>query len=59
MPRNKQLTGGLTMFFFQYLVRMGVFFVAPLCLPVAPGLSALKTGARVLPVSLTLPAAAL
>jgi hypothetical protein len=25
--QNKQLTGGLTMFFFQYLVQMGVFFV--------------------------------
>lgn len=27
--RNRQLTGGLTMFFFQYLVQMGVFFVVP------------------------------
>ncbi|CAM5742854.1 hypothetical protein SALBM311S_08075 [Streptomyces alboniger] len=44
--RNKQLTGGLTMFFFQYLVQMGVFFVVPL-LTVALGLSALTTGARV------------
>ncbi|MFD8740934.1 MFS transporter, partial [Streptomyces sp. NPDC059618] len=55
---NKQLTGGLTMFFFQYLVQMGVFFVVPLYLSVALGLSALKTGARILPLSVTLLAAA-
>jgi Na+/melibiose symporter-like transporter len=57
--RNKQFTGGLTMFFFQYLVQMGVFFVVPLYLSVALGLSALKTGARILPLSLTLLAAAI
>ncbi|MFJ5222877.1 MFS transporter [Streptomyces sp. NPDC088400] len=56
---NKQLTGGLTMFFFQYLVQMGVFFVVPLYLSVALGLSALNTGARILPLSLTLLAAAI
>ncbi|MEU9158875.1 MFS transporter [Streptomyces sp. NPDC048424] len=55
---NKQLTGGLTMFFFQYLVQMGVFFVVPLYLSVALGLSALQTGARLLPLSVTLLAAA-
>ncbi|MFE6956588.1 MFS transporter [Streptomyces sp. NPDC057696] len=57
--QNKQLTGGLTMFFFQYLVQMGVFFVVPLYLSIALGLSALKTGARLLPLSLTLLAAAI
>ncbi|MET8584228.1 MFS transporter [Streptomyces collinus] len=56
--RNRQLGGGLTMFFFQYLVMMGVFFVVPLYLSVALGLSALATGARLLPLSLTLVAAA-
>lgn len=56
---NKQLVGGLTMFFFQYLVQMGVFFVVPLYLSVALGLSALKTGARILPLSVTLLAAAI
>ncbi|WP_328909318.1 MFS transporter [Streptomyces sp. NBC_00234] len=56
---NKQLTGGLTMFFFQYLVQMGIFFVVPLYLSVALGLSALATGARLLPLSLTLLAAAI
>ncbi|MGW2560875.1 MFS transporter [Streptomyces sp. NPDC001514] len=59
MLQNKQLTGGLTMFFFQYLVQMGVFFVVPLYLSVALGLSALSTGARLLPLSLTLLAAAI
>ncbi|MEU8862039.1 MFS transporter [Streptomyces umbrinus] len=58
MLQNKHLTGGLTMFFFQYLVQMGVFFVVPLYLSVALGLSALKTGARILPLSVTLLAAA-
>ncbi|MFF4130899.1 MFS transporter [Streptomyces mirabilis] len=55
---NQQLSGGLTMFFFQYLVMMGVFFVVPLYLSVALGLSALATGVRLLPLSLTLVAAA-
>lgn len=55
---NRRLTGGLTMFFFQYLVQMGVFFVVPLYLSVALGLSALSTGARILPLSVTLLAAA-
>ncbi|MCZ4101887.1 MFS transporter [Streptomyces sp. So13.3] len=59
MLHNRQLTGGLTMFFFQYLVQMGVFFVVPLYLSVALGLSALKTGARILPLSVTLLAAAI
>ncbi|MGI5449627.1 MFS transporter [Streptomyces sp. CA-243310] len=58
MLRNKQLSGGLTMFFFQYLVQMGVFFVVPLYLSVALGLSALETGARLLPLSVSLLAAA-
>ncbi|MCX5082991.1 MULTISPECIES: MFS transporter [unclassified Streptomyces] len=57
--QNKQLTGGLTMFFFQYLVQMGVFFVVPLYLSIALGLSALQTGARLLPLSLTLLAGAI
>ena len=52
--RNRELSGGLTMFFFQYLVQMGVFFVVPLYLSIALGLSALATGVRILPLSLTL-----
>jgi MFS family permease len=59
MLRNRQLTGGLTMFFFQFLVQAGFFFVVPLFLSVALGLSALETGARLLPLSVTLLAAAI
>ncbi|MFF0218113.1 MFS transporter [Streptomyces vinaceus] len=55
---NRQLTGGLTMFLFQYLVQMGVFFVVPLYLSVALGLSAVKTGVLILPLSVSLLAAA-
>jgi EmrB/QacA subfamily drug resistance transporter len=57
--RNRQLTGGLTMFFFQYLVQMGVFFIVPLYLSVVLGLSALSTGVRILPLSVTLLGAAI
>src|SRR4029079_19428433 len=59
MLRNKQLSGGLTMFFFQYLVQAGFFFVVPLYLSVCLGLSALATGARLLPLSVTLLVAAI
>jgi MFS family permease len=59
MLRNKQLTGGLTMFFFQFLVQAGFFFVVPLFLSVALGLSAIDTGVRLLPLSMTLLAAAI
>jgi MFS family permease len=58
MLRNRQLAGGLTMFFFQYLVQAGFFFTVPLFLSVCLGLSALATGARLLPLSVTLLAAA-
>jgi EmrB/QacA subfamily drug resistance transporter len=57
--RNRQLSGGLIMFFFQYLVQAGLFFVVPLFLSVCLGLSALETGARLLPLSITLLAAAI
>ena len=57
--RNGQLAGGLTMFFFQYLLMMGIFFLLPLYLSVALGLSAIATGVRIMPLSLTLLAAAL
>jgi MFS family permease len=50
--RNEQLRGGLIMFFFQY-------FLIPLYLSVALGLSAIATGVRIMPMSLTLLAAAL
>jgi len=59
MLRNKQLSGGLVMFFFQFLAQAGLFFVVPLYLSVCLGLSALATGARLLPLSVTLLAAAI
>jgi MFS family permease len=59
MLRNEQLGGGLVMFFFQYLVQAGLFFVVPLYLSVALGLSAIATGARLLPLSVALLAAAI
>src|SRR3954470_7852072 len=59
MLKNKQLTGGLTMFFFQYLAQAGLFFVVPLYLSLALGLSALATGPRLLPLSVTLLLAAI
>ena len=59
MLRNKQLSGGLLMFFFQFMIQAGTFFVVPLFLSVCLGLSALETGARLLPLSVTLLIAAL
>ena len=57
--RNKQLSGGLVMFFFQFLAQAGLFFVVPLYLSVCLGLSALDTGVRLLPLSVTLLIAAI
>jgi hypothetical protein len=54
MLRNARLVGGLTMFFFQFLLQAGLFFTIPLFLSVALGLSALDTGIRLLPLSVTL-----
>jgi len=52
--RNPVLRGGLTSFFFQYLLQAGLFFAVPLFLSVALGLSAIETGVRLLPLSVTL-----
>ncbi len=54
MLRNRLLRGGLTEFFFQYLLQAGLFFCVPLFLSVALGLSAIATGVRLLPLSVTL-----
>jgi Na+/melibiose symporter-like transporter len=54
MLRNPVLRGGLIAFFFQYLLQAGLFFAVPLFLSVALGLSAVETGVRVLPLSVTL-----
>jgi MFS family permease len=52
--RSPALRGGLTSFFFQYLLQAGLFFAVPLFLSVALGLSAIETGVRLLPLSITL-----
>ena len=54
MLRNRTLRGGLTSFFFQYFLQSGLFFAVPLFLSVALGLSAVATGVRLLPLSITL-----
>jgi MFS family permease len=52
--RNPVLRGGLTSFFFQFFLQGGLFFAVPLFLSVALGLSAIETGVRLLPLSITL-----
>ncbi len=54
MFENRQFTGGLVMFFFQFLVQAGLFFTIPLYLSVALGLSAIDTGLKIMPLSITL-----
>jgi predicted MFS family arabinose efflux permease len=54
MLRVKLLRSGLTAFFFQYLLQAGLFFAVPLFLSIALGLSAIDTGLRILPLSITL-----
>jgi MFS family permease len=54
MLGNRQLSGGLVMFFFQFLIQAGLFFTIPLYLSVALGLSAIDTGVRIVPLSITL-----
>ena len=56
--RNRQLSGGLISFLFQYLIQAGVFFIVPLFLSVVLGLSPIATGLRLLPLSLSLLVAA-
>jgi MFS family permease len=58
MLRVKLLRSGLTAFFFQYLLQAGLFFAVPLFLSIALGLSAIDTGLRILPLSITLVIAA-
>ena len=52
--RVPQLRSGLTSFCLQYLLQAGLFFVVPLYLSVALGLSAISTGLRIMPLSITL-----
>jgi MFS family permease len=52
--RTPTLRAGLVGLLFQYLLQAGLFFVVPLYLSVALGLSAVATGVRLLPLSITL-----
>jgi len=54
MLRNLQLRNGVMSFLFMFLVQAGIFFTVPLFLSVALGLSAIETGVRLLPLSLSL-----
>ena len=54
MLDNLQLRGGLVAFFFQFLLQAGLFYAVPLFLSVALGLSAIATGVRLLPLSISL-----
>lgn len=56
---NKQLSGGLTMFFAQFMVQAGVFFAVPLFLSLVLGLDPLQTGVRLVPLSIALLATAI
>jgi MFS family permease len=58
MFANSRLTGGLAMFFFQFLLQAGVFFLIPLFLSVVLELSAIQTGLRIMPLSVALLVAA-
>jgi MFS family permease len=52
--RNVQMRSGVIAFLFMFLVQAGLFFSVPLYLSVSLGLSAIETGVRLLPLSLTL-----
>jgi MFS family permease len=52
--RNLQLRNGVMSFLFMFLVQGGIFFAVPLFLSIALGLSAVETGVRLLPLSLSL-----
>jgi MFS family permease len=54
MLRNLQLRNGVMSFLFMFMVQAGIFFTVPLFLSVALGLSAIETGVRLLPLSLSL-----
>ncbi len=54
MLRNLQLRNGVMSFMFMFMVQAGIFFTVPLFLSIALGLSAIETGVRLLPLSLSL-----
>ncbi len=54
MLRNIRLRGGVSSFFFMFMIQAGLFFSIPLFLSISLGLSAIETGVRLLPLSLSL-----
>ena len=54
MLANRQLVGGLLMFFFQFLLQAGTFFIVPLFLSVVLELPAVETGLKIMPLSVAL-----
>jgi MFS family permease len=58
MLANPRLRVALTVFFFQFLLQAGMFYLISLYLTVALGLSAVDTGVRLMPLSITLIAGA-
>ena len=54
MLRVRQLNAGLIMFFFQFMLQSGVFFIVPLYLSVVLQYSAIETGLRIMPLSVAL-----
>jgi EmrB/QacA subfamily drug resistance transporter len=57
--KNLTLRAGVSMYLAQSMILMGIFFVMPLYLQVVLGYDAFETGVRMLPISVTLFAAAL
>jgi uncharacterized BrkB/YihY/UPF0761 family membrane protein len=53
-PTREVVPRHLLMFFFQFLVMMGLSFAIPLYLWVPLGLSAIDTGIKLLPLSITM-----
>ena len=54
MLRSLQLRSGVMSFLFMFLIQAGIFFTVALFLSVALGISAVQTGVRLLPLSLSL-----
>lgn len=59
MFSNRIMNAGLTMFFFQFLLQAGVFFIVPLFLSVVLELPAIETGLKLMPLSISLLIAAI
>lgn len=54
MLANPRLAAGLKMFFVQFMLQSGVFFIVPLFLSVVLELPAIETGLKLMPLSVSL-----